>query len=949
MQAFLDKTAAYIIDNYGNSIDKVCVVLPNRRAGLFLKKNLSNQAKKTIWSPAIYSIEDFIIELSGYSVIDPVYLQFELYEVHKEVEGSAAHDFGEFLKWGRVLLNDFNEIDMYLVDSTRIFSYLTDAKAISLWNLDGKPLTDFEIRYLRFYNSLKVYYDKLKVKLLKKNQVYQGLAYRKLAENIDKIETLPWIKVLFVGFNALTLSEEVIVSSLKKTGKAELIWDADSYYMDNEIQEAGNFIRKYKHQFAQDEYKWIENYFSSEEKKIQVIGVARSVGQVKAAGQVIKNIADQNPDMQNTAVVLNDESLTIPLLNSIPESINEFNLTMGLPLRSTPLFPIIDAIFNLQINILKFDRTGGKTPRLYYRDIIRVLEHPYLKFSFTYSGLESVSDQIKKSNKIFFGHAELMSEYFADDQPYKNFITEIFKPWKNNPVIGTDSLITFLKYLQHYFTSEQDQKKYQLELEYLFHLSRVFNKLKMLLEEHPIIADVKTFREIFNQVVQSVTIPFYGEPLKGLQVMGMLETRTLDFENIIMLSVNEGFIPSAKSDNSFIPFEIKNEYNLPTHHDRNSVFAYHFYRILQRAKNIHLLYNTEPGDLSGGDRSRYVSQLLYELPKYNPKIQIKEEILSIPPLQERIDDTISIDKSSDILDRLNGLAQTGFSTSALNVYRNCKLQFYFNYIARIEDTEEVEETIEASTLGTVVHDVLQILYESLIGKELVPDDIKAMDPKIEKLIRESFLRNYKNGDIDFGKNLLIVRVAGLFINRFLERETKFIRENRASGHHLIIKSLEQRFETYLQLQNKSLDIKVKLKGFFDRLDELGTIIRIIDYKTGSVSTNDLKLKEWDSLLDDIKFDKCFQLLLYSYIYSKATVIKVERLRPGIISFRNLSSGFMGLGLPERDGISESALQQFENVLKKILLEIYNPDIPFTQVENLDNCKYCSFKSICGRN
>ena len=194
-----------------------------------------------------------------------------------------------------------------------------------------------------------------------------------------------------------------------------------------------------------------------------------------------------------------------------------------------------------------------------------------------------------------------------------------------------------------------------------------------------------------------------------------------------------------------------------------------------------------------------------------------------------------------------------------------------------------------------------------------------------------------------------MRDAGLFINRFLERDTKFIRENRASGHHLIIKSLEQRFETYLQLQNKSLDIKVKLKGFFDRLDELGTIIRIIDYKTGSVSTNDLKLKEWDSLLDDIKFDKCFQLLLYSYIYSKATVIKVERLRPGIISFRNLSSGFMGLGLPERDGISESALQQFENVLKKILLEIYNPDIPFTQVENLDNCKYCSFKSICGRN
>ena len=598
---------------------------------------------------------------------------------------------------------------------------------------------------------------------------------------------------------------------------------------------------------------------------------------------------------------------------------------------------------------MKFDRSGGKNPRLYFRDVIRILEHPYLKFSFDAPHKESVSDRVKKSNKIFFRYEELISEYFVDDKSSNDFISEIFKPWNNNPVTATNSFITFLKYLQYRFTPEKDNKKYQLELEYLFHFSRVFNKLKMLMEEHSVITDIKTLREIFNQVVQSVTIPFYGEPLKGLQVMGMLETRALDFENIIMLSVNEGFIPSAKSANSFIPFEIKMNYHLPTHLDRNAVFAYHFYRILQRAKNIFLLYNTEPGDLSGGDRSRYISQMLYELPGYNPKIRIKEEILSVPALRERIDDVIAIDKSSDILTRLNQLAKTGFSASALNVYRNCKLQFYFNYIAQLEDTEEVEETIEASTLGNVVHDVLKILYKPLIGKELVPEDIKGMKPQVDKLIRESFKRNYKNGDIDFGKNLLIVRVAGLFIAGFLEKEIKFITKNTTSGNHLKIKSLEQRFETYLYLPEENTNHRVKIKGFFDRVDELGTAIRIIDYKTGNVLASELKLKEWELLTDDSKLGKCFQLLLYSYIYSKATVIKAERLIPGIISFRNLSTGFMELGLPERDGISESTLQQFEDVLIKILLEIYDPDIPFTQVENNDNCIYCSFKSICGRN
>jgi len=950
MKTFLEKTAKYIIENYGDSIDNTCIILPNRRAGLFLKKNLTIQAKRTIWSPAIYSIEDFIVKLSGFSIIDPVYLQFDLYEVHKEIEGPSANEFSEFLKWGSVLLNDFNEIDMYLVDPHQVFGHLSDDKALALWNPDGTPLSDFQIKYLRFYGSLKEYYDKLIKKLLNKKQVYQGLAYRKLAENMDEIGELPWKQILFVGFNALTKSEEVIIRNLDKNESVELIWDSDSYYLDNEIQEAGYFIRKHRKNFGGNDFNWIENYFSEDEKNIKVIGVAKNTGQVKTTGKLLDKLSHQYSDLKNTAVVLNDESLTIPLLSSIPEKINEFNLTMGLPLNTSPLFLIIDLVFNLQVNILKFDQTNGKNPRLYFRDIIRILEHPYFNFFNKGQDDVSIAEKLKKSNKVFISYEELKTDYFYEGIFTESFTTEIFKPWNNDPQFGIDCIISLLKSLQNVYTKKSEKDSdHQLELEYLFHFSKVTNKLKVLLVEYPIISDIKTLRELMNQVVQSVSMPFYGEPLRGLQVMGMLETRTLDFENIIMLSVNEGFIPSGKSEVSLVPFEIKKSYGLPTYQERNKVFAYHFYRILQRAKNIYLLYNTQPGDLSGGDKSRFLSQIIYELPKYNSKIRINEEILSIPPILNGLDTKIVIEKSQDILDKLRKLAQKGFSASSLNIYRNCKLQFYFNHVVGLEETDEVEETIEVSTMGKVAHEVLQILYEPFLGKNLLPDDIKKMKPRIEDLLAESFRKNYENGDVDFGKNLLIVKVAGIFVKRFLDKEIELLKYLNKRGDSIIVKGLEQRIETYLDLQIKNLDKPVKLKGFVDRLDELGNTIRIIDYKTGNVLPGDLKMKDWEILADESKLDKCFQLLLYAYIYSRATVIKPERISSGIISLKNLSLGFMGIELPEKESMSGEVLKKFEDILNDIISEIYNPEIPFTQVDNQDNCVYCSFKSLCGRN
>ncbi len=429
----------------------------------------------------------------------------------------------------------------------------------------------------------------------------------------------------------------------------------------------------------------------------------------------------------------------------------------------------------------------------------------------------------------------------------------------------------------------------------------------------------------------------------------MLETRNLDFERLIMLSVNDDFIPSGSVANSFIPFEIKREYKLPTYRERNAVFAYHFYRILQRSKQIYLLYNTESGELGGGDKSRFILQVQNELTKYNPNIIIKEKILSVPVRKSYSDSSITINKSPQILEVLKTYLQKGCSASAINVYRNCSLQFYFRYIIGLEETDKIEETIEASTLGTVVHDVLQKLYNPFKHKVLLPSDIKSNTQKIKSLIAHSFNENYLGGDVNFGKNLLIVRVANIFIQKFLNGEMKFVNDLKKNGEELIIEDVEHKYMAQLAFNDGKQAYEVSLKGIFDRVDKVGDNVRIIDYKTGKVNQWDLKFKDWEDLISDPKLDKCFQLLYYSYIYSKSQSSNFTNIRPGIISFRNLKQGFMSLGLPDNASFSEDAILHFESILQEIFLAMLNPEISFSQTIEEENCKYCAFKSICNRN
>ena len=484
-QPFLKNVTDHIIGNYEKSIGEICIVLPNRRAGLFLKKYLSNTLKKTIWEPTVFSIEDFVIELSGLKTIDPVFLLFELYEVHREVERANAQDFDQFIKWGNVLLHDFNDVDMYLADASQVFGFLSDAKAIEKWNPDGKALTDFELKYLRFFSSLKTYYIRLKERLLKQNQVYQGLAYRKIAGEIDEGSvSLPWEKVIFAGFNALTTAEEKIIKTLVNTGKADLLWDTDTYYVENEAQEAGLFLRRLKKNLKLGGFKWMGDNFGSGKKKIEIIGVPQNVGQAKTAAKILKDYSGTEETISETAVVLNDETMMLPVLNSIPTEIASFNLTMGFPLDQSPLFSLYEAFFNLHENALKFDKSGGKQLRYYFRDLLNITEHLYLKSYIGpakahFSG-KSVTEKLKSQNKVFYKAGEL-SDLFGP-LPEKEGFLGLFEPWGDNPRNALDKLMSITIFLKNMESGKKKNQKSNsadsLKIEYLFHYSKCLNGWK---------------------------------------------------------------------------------------------------------------------------------------------------------------------------------------------------------------------------------------------------------------------------------------------------------------------------------------------------------------------------------------------------------------------------------------------------------------------------------------
>jgi ATP-dependent helicase/nuclease subunit B len=968
MTKFLEQTAGYLYQRYGAGISGLCIVLPNRRGGLYLKKYLAQQIGKTSWAPAIYSVEDFITGLSGLRVAEQTQLLFELYEVHKSIEGAKAQPFEEFISWGQQLLGDFNEIDNYLVDPVKIFQYLNEARALSLWNLDNKPLTDFEKQYLHFYNSLSLYYQQLTSRLLNKGLGYPGLIFRQVASKMDAQEfQLNWDKVIFAGFNALTAAEEKIIDTLVTSDRAEVLWDADEYWLENKQQEAGDFIRTWIKKWKQPETRWIGNDLGNSEKNIFITGVPFHIGQVKHAGQLLKDLLDLKVPSGEIAVVLMDEQLLMPLLSSLPEELSDLNITMGLSLDQSPLFDLFDDIFRMQENVNRFSRAreGGKI-KFYHRDILKILDHPFISrladsmMQGNSFALKEIIDSIRQGNKVFLGKDEITGAEADLFSEKLNFLEPVFIHW-NKPSDAVMSLQTMILAFRDAFISpitdketESPGRRLQIETEYLYAFSKILHQLSTLMNRYDTVSKIETFHVLFTQLAGSTMLPFFGEPLKGVQLMGMLETRTLDFSNVILLSANEDLLPSSKTSSSYIPFDIRRDFKLPTHHQKNAVYGYHFYRLLQRAQNVHLLYNSEADELGGGDKSRFIKQIITELPSYNPAIKIVEQLLSTPLIKGEPYPPIIIPKEGDVYEKMKAKATKGFAPTTLNYYRQCPLKFYYHSIAGLEEQKELEDTIDPQILGQAVHDALNQLYQSFKDAPLTKENITSMLSEAEAATDQAFLKKYKGSELTFGKNLLLVRVAKILITKFLRSESVLVSDLKEKGISLTVKFLEQFIEKHVTIQHHGQKIDVRLKGFMDRVDRIGEEWRIVDYKTGRVEERDLKLETLDELIQNPDLSMSFQLLSYAYLFGTRFENNKQKIRAGIIPLKKGSEGFLEVTVPsvseEKSGslILSDHLKDFEKILMKMLEEIFDTDVPFIQTEDRKVCEKCIFIDLCGR-
>jgi ATP-dependent helicase/nuclease subunit B len=949
-EPFLIKLVKRILHEHPIHMHRACIVLPGRRTGIFLKRHLCAAIQSPAFSPGIYSIEDFVFELSGLHQADQLLLLWELYVCYSETVKTDAQSFEEFLKWGSVLLQDFEDVDMHLADSQTLFNYLSEARAIELWNPGKDKLSQSQQKYLAFFRSLADLHVAFSDHLVQRQMAYKGLAFRQLSGSLlSKVNDLQWDHFYFAGFNAITPAEKRIMDTLSEKRKVTMLFDADAYYIDDPRQEAGKYLREIIKQNNAEKFEWTGKDLLQGSKTIQVIGVPHTTGQVMVAGSILAGI--DHADAGNTVVVLNDESLLLPMLNAIPENIGHFNVTMGYPFTLTPVYSLMENLFNMHLHTIERKQqpeaaiNGNVQVRYYFRNVFSLLKHAYVQKLLVKKdeGKDPVADMLAEG-RIFYIKEEI-TDHFDGNTKAGELLSLVFSDW-SLASYAIAKLIAINHLLASSMAEDDEGKRHQMDLEYLYQFSLILNRLQLLVSRAGEELSLRGLQQLLKSVTAGTQLPFVGEPLKGLQIMGMLETRTLDFKNVIMLSVNEGVLPAGKRGNSFVPFDIRREFGLPVYSDRDAVFAYHFYRLLQRCETMTLIYNTTPDEMGGGEKSRFILQIEHELQREG--IQYSERFYSPAVSLGQVSQTISVDKSPDIIARLTEMAQHGLSPTALTTYVNCPLKFYFTYVLKVSEDNTPGDSMDAPTFGTGIHETLKSLYEPFVKKPLTVAMLDSIASEANPSLHEQFLKAYNNNDINYGKNLLMLKVAESFLKRFIRLEKELLESLQQEGKHLTIDAVEYEFGTsspiWLEVPFAGNDhFKVRLRGKADRIDRIGSAIRVIDYKTGSVKPADLKLKEWDELFNNPDKTKSLQLLMYAWLYAKE--FKTGLPDSGIISFRQMKSGFMKVTLPDAP---EVVMGSVENVLNQLLQQIFDVSLPFYQTDDARQCDYCPFKDVCGR-
>jgi hypothetical protein len=913
MISFIEQVLQELLSRNAN-ISETTFILPSKRAGASLVNRLSRLSSKPMFAPRVLSIEDFSEEIAGLKSIDNITALFEFYSAYRAcTPKDQCESFETFSAWAQTLLYDFNEIDRYLIDYKSFFGYLGDIQEMNHWYLQEEKTPLME-NYLLFWNKLPDFYEALLKQLEEKELAYQGMVYRRASERISEYAGRVAGQFVFIGFNALNTAEQNIFQFLLEAGRAEVFWDIDEVFLQDEQHDVSLFLRNYLKSwpyFKNHKPRFISRSYS-EPKDIKMIGVPKNIGQAKYVGELLSKLSPE--ELKETAVVLGDESLLLPVLNSLSPNIEEVNITMGFALQNAPVAFLLEHL--LKIHTVQGDGTH------YYKDLMLVLSHPLVQ-QVTGGFSRRLLENIRKENLVYIKEEDLFK---AVPTEFKPLFTACFGDWKNDPKIALQNLQGLIMIFKDRMDSDRDK----ITLEFLYQLHLLLNQINNLVSEYPYIDSIKILFSVYKDFLSSKTVDFRGKPFSGLQLMGMLESRVLDFKNVILTSVNEGVLPAGKSSNSFIPFDLKCAYKLPTYKEKDAVYTYHFYHLLQRAKQVHLLYNTESDGLNAGEKSRFLLQLEMEAQK-DHNIQNFNISPVVPPVSAQLK---TVHKSAEVIAKLKARAAEGFSPSALTTYIRNPLDFYKQYVLGIREREEVEETVAYNTLGTVVHDTLEVFYRNMLEEQVTVEKLEKALENSNTEIEKQFREHYTKAPLNNGQNLLIFEVARRYVCNFLRSEIDHLKE----GNTIKILKIEDRLK--VQIPIEELDFPVFLKGTVDRVDEFNGKMRIIDYKTGKVEQNKVEVVDWEEIsLDYDKYSKPFQILTYALMMNEDSPLPQD-LEAGIISFKNLKAGFLqfckkdkkGYGAKKDTNITSDTLTEFKIQLKNLILEICDPEVPFVEKE-----------------
>jgi hypothetical protein len=953
---FLEKIASAYYRHHASELADVIFVFPNRRAGLFFQYYLKKIVRQPVFAPSTITINELFSQLSSLQTIDKVGLLFRLYAIYQRVS-KKEETFDHFVYWGEMLINDFDDVDKYLVDAKQLFTNVTELKEID--NLFSY-LTENQIEAIkRFWSTfeptqesakqkdfratweiLYPLYDTLRSELLQRKEGYQGMIFRDVAERMMRRESIPidCKHIVFVGFNALTPAEKELFSYFKKLGLADFYWDYDIPELKDSVNRGSDFIRENLHQFP-SRYE-LEND-QPVERNISLVGIPSAVGQAKYVASLLRESyaqtnTEHSPEaLMQTVILLPDENLLLPVIYALPEEVHNVNVTMGYPVSISSAAVFIDQLLLLQ----RHAKQRGNETLFYFQPVQQLLHHPYLLFLMD-EVVNALSEQITRYNKIFISHSELGKN---------DLLSSIFSVCET-PQETIAYLVSVVKQLLQRMQPTADEPvERQLEQELLFSLYGMLNRTQMLFADYATDMSNETFRRLLKQLMDALILPFEGEPLSGLQIMGLLETRALDFEHVIILSFNEGVFPQKQTALSFVPYHLRKGFGLPTGEHQDAVFAYHFYRLLHRAKQVHLLYDTRSDGLQSGEVSRYLYQL-----RYHYRVPIHEATATFLVSPQR-SARIEVQKQGTIHERLQlylmPQSEKALSASSINAYLDCPLRFYLTAVEGLNEGKAVEENIEANTFGLLFHEAMQILYQPYIGKlvttamvDTLLKDVAAIDQIVAMVYTRVFLQKEKGIVYPEGQHLILATVIRQYMMQLL-------RQDRIHAPFEYLAS-EEPFLVRLPLSDGQRGVNVK--GFIDRIDRKEGVTRILDYKSGSdqVEFDDVEHLFWCEA-----GKKRPKAVFQVFFYSSAFLMQHDAsdIEPGIVVLSSLFKSDFASHVVDKGNKQKSIVsnfsemnEEFTDLLTQVMDEIFDSAIPFRQTDDPAHCTFCPFTAICKR-